>query len=312
MISYALLLGFFYAQMYFFLPRLFFKKRYGAFILCLTGSFLLCALLPITIIPAHFHHWKLSHGNFIPNPPPDNKQIFLFTRYLFQFLVVALFSYSLQLNTHLKQAEQARTDAELGYLKAQINPHFLFNTLNSIYSLAIQGSEATADAVVQLSSMMRYILTEASKDFVDLAKEVEYISNYIALQKTRLSDNVCFDFSVEGQTGQKRIAPLLLIPFIENAFKYGVNPDEDCAIDIRLRIAAQELTLDVYNKKVKLRAEHNESSKVGIDNTRKRLDNLYAGKHLLQITEDASSYHVQLKITLNDYSNSHRRRAISA
>jgi LytS/YehU family sensor histidine kinase len=297
--------------MFFFLPHLFFKKKYAAFILCITGSFLVCAFVPITLIPAHFQHWRLTHGALVPNPP-DNKMVFLLTRYLFQFLVVALFSYSIQLNTHLKQAEQARTEAEIGYLKAQINPHFLFNTLNSIYSLAIQGSEATADAVVQLSSMMRYILTEASRDFVPMSKEVEYISNYIALQKTRLSDNVYFDFSVEGQPEQKLIAPLLLIPFIENAFKYGVNPDEDCAIDIHLLITGQELILDVHNKKVKLRAEHGESSKVGIENTRKRLNNLYAGKHLLQISEDASSFHVQLKITFNDYSNSHRRRAFSA
>ena len=129
----------------------------------------------------------------------------------------------LKINSRLKLAEKEKVNAELSYLKAQINPHFLFNTLNSIYSLAIEKSDYTATAVVKLSSMMRYVITDASHKFVPLEKEINYISNYIELQKLRIDSSIKLMYTVTGDISDKKIAPLVLISFIENAFKYGVN-----------------------------------------------------------------------------------------
>ncbi|MFA6150823.1 MAG: histidine kinase [Chitinophagaceae bacterium] len=297
LISYTFLLLFFYAQMFVFLPKFYFAKRLIIFWICILISFLVCALLPIALLPTTYHMHPFKTGGAYP-PPPDNGLVFLLTRNLFQFLVVGFFSYSLQVNAQWKSAERARTDAELGYLKAQINPHFLFNTLNSIYSLAIQHSDKTADAVVQLSSMMRYVLSEASKDFVSLQKEIEYISDYISLQQTRLSDNVDFSYEISGEAGNQLIAPMLLIPFIENTYKYGVNPDENCEIKINFIITPRELQMHTFNKKVKFRSIHSESNKMGIENTRKRLLSLYPKQHKLLIHDEGNSFSIFLSIAL--------------
>ena len=140
--------------------------------------------------------------------------------------------------------------SELSFLKAQINPHFLFNTLNSIYALAIKKDDKTADAVVQLSELMRYIMTNANDDVIALDKEINYINNFVQLQKTRLGNTVNVDYAVEGNAFGKCITPLILISFIENAFKHGVNPNQNSEIVIRITIVEDYLTLFVSNNKV--------------------------------------------------------------
>ena len=259
---------------------------------------MICLITPVTIIPRNNPPAIYSTAANMPlvNAKPESHSKRLLTQYLFQFLVAGIFSYTLHINAQRKRAERARIDAELAYLKAQINPHFLFNTLNSIYALAIQKSDATADAVVQLSSMMRYVLSEASKDVVPLQKEIEYISDYIELQKTRLSENVTFSYNIIGNPGMQPIAPMLLIPFIENTFKYGVNPDEDCSIDINFSCTDKEVQMHTYNKKVKMRSAHTESNNMGIENAQKRLLSLYPTQHSLIIKEDESSFTVFLSI----------------
>jgi LytS/YehU family sensor histidine kinase len=235
-----------------------------------------------------------------PPPPMQGKPPFGFelSHALFLFLVGIFVSLSLRINDRLKQTEREKLNTELSFLKAQINPHFLFNILNTIYSLAIEQSNKTADAVVKLSSLMRYVIREADTKFVPLVKEFGYIENYIALQQLRLDDTAEIDFKIQGHPNGQQIAPLILISFIENAFKYGVNPQEKSLIQVHLSIVENHLHLRTFNKKVRVFHDEDTSSGIGIENTKTRLELLYPNKHLLILNETAQDFTVELTLYL--------------
>lgn len=212
--------------------------------------------------------------------------------------VSTLISISFLTASRLHQIENDQLQAELYQLKAQIQPHFLFNTLNSIYALAIRQDEQTADTIVKLSEFMRYIIRDAHRDKVALDKELSYITNYIDLQKARLRDAVQINYLLEGNAQQQVVAPLLLFSFIENAFKYGVSPDEDSPIDIHVRIEDTSLHLYVANKKVAINQFEN-STGVGLKNAGERLRLLYPGAHQLTIDNNATDFRVHLTLTLS-------------
>jgi hypothetical protein len=235
-------------------------------------------------------------------PPASHDPVFLSKprfEYLFQFMMVLVLSAMIRINNRLKQIEKEKVNAELAYLKAQINPHFLFNTLNSIYSSAIEeNADNTASAVVKLSGMMRYVISESQHLYVPLEKELDYISDYIELQKIRLGDTVHLDYSVSGDPARKQVAPLILISFIENAFKHGVNPEENSSIDIEIIIGGNMLQMSVLNNKVNTVNGNASGNNVGLENTTNRLKLLYPSKHELVIKEDEKEYSVLLKINL--------------
>lgn len=211
------------------------------------------------------------------------------------FLISVLASLFLTSSRRLQASERDRMEAELSLLKAQINPHFLFNTLNSIYALAIRKDERTADSVVQLSELMRYIMNNAHTNAIGLEKEIHYIDNYISLQRSRLGDTAKIEYVCTGTPYAKQITPLILISFIENAFKHGVNPDENSEIHISIDIVGSTLTLFVANRKV--HSVHHEGG-IGLVNTRERLEMLYSGRHTLDIREDDEHYSVTLTLEL--------------
>ncbi|AUD01138.1 sensor histidine kinase [Spirosoma pollinicola] len=212
--------------------------------------------------------------------------------------VSSLISISIQTASRLHQVETDQLQAELRQLKAQIQPHFLFNTLNSIYALAIRQDKRTADTIVKLSEFMRYIIRDAHRDKVALNKEINYIGNYIDLQKARLRDAVQVNYQLEGDERHVEIAPLLLFSFIENAFKYGVNPDEESRIEIQIRIEGDSLHLYVANKKVQI-SQFENSTGVGLQNTKERLRLLYPDTHTLTIDNNPTDFHVSLSLTLS-------------
>jgi hypothetical protein len=196
-----------------------------------------------------------------------------------------------------KEIANEKLQAELSFLKAQINPHFLFNTLNNIYALASAQSEQTAAAVMKLSSIMRYVLTEARNDFVPLEKEILFTSHYIELQKMRLTDKTSIDFTIDGDPLGREIAPLLLLPFVENAFKYGISTRECSPIHILLDIKEESLFFSISNHKhfnTALRMADNTG--IGIKNTRRRLDLLYPGIYELIINDKTNEFSVHLNI----------------
>ena len=235
-----------------------------------------------------------------PGPHHRNSPNFFrdLAQHLFIFLVVLFLALLLKIRNRLKQTEAEKLHAELAYLKAQVNPHFLFNTLNSIYSLALEKSDRTPDAIVKLSSLMRYVLLETSREKVPLEQELTYLSDYIQLQQTRFEGSSFVDFSISGQSEGKSIAPLLLIPFIENAFKHGVNPEEPSAILIRIDIMDDQLILLVTNKKLASPQPTPIPSGLGIQNTRLRLQLLYPARFILNIDDGTKDFSVSLTLKL--------------
>jgi len=175
---------------------------------------------------------------------------------------VLTISFLIKLNQRLDTIKEEKQIAEISYLKAQINPHFLFNTLNSLYALTLEKSKEAPNAVLKLSSIMRYVVTESNQDFVPLEKEINYIKDYIDLQKLRIDKDANLKISIEGESKGKIIAPLIVIPFIENAFKYGINPDENSFIDIKIKIDSDNFLLNVKNSIVNKNLSEEEKQKL--------------------------------------------------
>jgi two-component system LytT family sensor kinase len=194
-------------------------------------------------------------------------------------------------------AEANRTATELNYLRKQTNPHFLFNALNSIYSLAYKKSDLVPDAIVTLSEMMRYMLYETDNKTVFLEKEINYIKNYIELQKLRLNNVENIYINIHGDTRNKYIEPLLLISFIENAFKYGTDYKGVTYVTIKITITNSILDFWIENK-IEDHIKDAEHSGIGLTNIESRLNLLYPNTHQLTITETDNNYSVHLNLIL--------------
>jgi two-component system LytT family sensor kinase len=193
------------------------------------------------------------------------------------------------------RAEADKANAELSFLKAQINPHFLFNTLNNIYSMAVTRNEHTPGMIMKLSNIMRYVTDDVNEDFVSLQSEVDCITDYIDLQKLRLGKKVTLDFSVTGDLDNKKISPLVLMTFIENVFKYGTSNHEQSNLVIKLVV--EEGRIDFLTQNPLFPVDRKiERTGIGIDNTQKRLDHLYPGKHKLDITREEGVFIVRLSL----------------
>ncbi|SEA28767.1 Histidine kinase [Chitinophaga terrae (ex Kim and Jung 2007)] len=198
-----------------------------------------------------------------------------------------------------KQREELKVEklnAELKFLKSQINPHFLFNCLNTIYSLAHKQSTQTEHAILKLSTIMRYMIYESNEDKVLLSQELKYLQDYIDIQRLRLPKDINIDYRMSGFPGSLRIEPMLLVPFVENAFKHGISYTEDAFIDINIDIVDETLNLEVRNSHFKERVA--EKGGIGLQNVLKRLDMLYSNEHTIDIKEMESQFIVDLKIAL--------------
>jgi hypothetical protein len=193
------------------------------------------------------------------------------------------------------RAEADKAQAELSFLKAQINPHFLFNTLNNIYSLSVSNSVDAPAAILKLSNIMRYVTDEATRNFVPLQSEVNCATDYIDLQRLRLSDKVTIDFSVKGALEGKEIVPLLLMTFIENVFKYGISNHEPSPIVIQLMTDEKAIYFFCQNT-IFGTGRLVERTGIGLVNTKQRLEHLYPYRHLLSITRQDNLYTVQLTL----------------
>ena len=195
-----------------------------------------------------------------------------------------------------QQLKDEAIKTELSFLKSQINPHFLYNTLNYIYSLAIPVSDQLSSAVLRLSDLMRYNLTESTDGKVSLIKEVEYLQSYIELFRMRFDPNFFIEFKTEGINDQHKLASLLLIPFVENAFKHGVVNKAESPVHIELTVKDKKLYFSVYN--VINNHQKDKSSGIGLANIERRLTLIYPGRHHLNIVKTADTYHTKLTIDL--------------
>ncbi|HEX8531289.1 MAG TPA: histidine kinase [Cytophagales bacterium] len=201
------------------------------------------------------------------------------------------------------QTQLGQSTANLDFLRSQINPHFLFNALNTIYGTAIQeNAERTRDGIEKLADMMRFMLRENTQEQIPLAREVEYLGNYISFQKLRTDPNpaVRIQAEIAEPSGPVRIAPMLLIPFVENAFKHGISLREPSHISISLEMKENILYFDVHNSKHAKQGSDPERDKsgIGLNNVRQRLQQLYPVRHELTIRETAKEFFVHLTLRL--------------
>ena len=197
------------------------------------------------------------------------------------------------------QAQQEKTTAELQLLKAQVHPHFLFNTLNNIYSFSLDNSPKTPELILKLSSLLSYMLYDCKTDEVRLEKEIEIMKNYLDLEKERYGNKIEISWNVTGDTKDKFIAPLLLLPFLENAFKHGASEQiEKPWLGVDISVKNDTILYKIVNSK----NENVQESKngIGINNVKKRLELLYQGKYELKINDEGNFYVVSLMLILSD------------
>ncbi|PWS26524.1 hypothetical protein DHW03_17270 [Pedobacter yonginense] len=219
--------------------------------------------------------------------------------YGISYIIIPAAVYSVQQNFKAEISNRKLKDevvkSELAFLKSQINPHFLYNTLNYVYSLAIPVSDKLANAVLRLSDLMRYTLNESPDGKVTLIKEVEYLESYIELFKMRFEPKFYVEFTTDGIAEQK-VAALMLIPFVENAFKHGVVNDEKQPVRIKLKVVDNRLSFEVSNKISHAQKDH--SSGVGLVNIQRRLDLIYPDKHELLVSNNGNTYKTTLILNI--------------
>jgi len=297
----------FYVNLLVLMPNLFNKRKWGWYIffscLFLMGSFFIHdlaiqieQLVGMNIRPMGYHH----------GGPPEGFEFKPFS-FIYTFMLIwavsMVYVLIVQLQESKQHAEMVRANAlqsELSFLKAQINPHFLFNTLNNIYMLTLKKSEDAPLAVMKLSNLMRQLTDDTGVDFVPFTEEEKFIRGYIELQQMRLTDKTKVRYETSGNFETLRIAPRLLIPFIDNAFKYGVSNRNESEIAIRFQFSGSMLTFTIQNAIHPVASDSLEQSTgIGLENVNRRLDLLYKGNYSLKKTQTKDSYLIQLIIDLS-------------
>ncbi|GAB3891566.1 histidine kinase [Larkinella knui] len=309
-IYFCLLVGAFYFNTLVLVPRLLFRDQTGMYVfsLVITAATVLILLFNID---TWFNLPELMFRAFHPEGgvrKPRNiwgwSQSVLVTTFLMLGIGTSIASVQKwQEDARLRLSlEQARVSSELSFLKAQINPHFFFNTLNNIYALTLIDGEASREALHRLSRMMRYVLYETGNDTTMLSKEIDFVQDYIQLMQLRLTDKVTVTLEQPTPLRDVPVAPMLLLPFVENAFKHGVSAMMPSRISIIIHQEGSKLEMEVRNT---IFPEKNQSlevgSGIGLTNTRRRLDLLYPERYELSVIEDTpeNEYLVHLNLQLS-------------
>ena len=293
-----------YTIIYVIIPNYLFRKKYLRFVLYLFYTVIFTAHSIVLIIYA----CMIIILDFnVSNIPPMGKN-FAFV-FILVYLVVGLVSLVSVLNDNFKTASKNKElqnkilasqvhlkDQELLYLKKQIHPHFLFNTLNTIYGFALRQSKDTPDIILKLSNLLDYILYQVSKPKVSLKEEVLHIQEYIELEKIRFQDTLKVKFETSEIDESVTIAPMLLIPFVENAFKHGAIDDGFLRIDMAVSLANKRLTFVVKNTFASTDETAEKKEGIGLTNIRKRLDLLYPDNHDLTIRKTEKWFILELII----------------
>lgn len=274
--------------------------------LIMQRQFRLVVLLMVTLI---FITWAISQ---IPIPKDDFaisprdwgiRQHIRSLSVWFFFFVVTGFSLAIELMFELfrqilskQEIEAEKNKAELALYKAQINPHFLFNTLNALYGLVLTKSEKTESAFIQFSSILKYMYSQTTLDTIPICNEIEYIRQYVDLQSLRLNRHTHIDLHTETDDEQAQIPPMILITFVENAFKYGTSSEIDCTIFIKIAVKNGMLLFETENTIMKEKKE--KTPAIGIENCRKRLELLYPNRFSLETTQEGNQFKTHLTIQL--------------
>ena len=285
---------------YFIVPRLFIKGKkrtiaVTAILLSLAVTFLFSAYE----ITSPLYHIHQEQRQLYPYPiwgiRQNQQAIWL------HYILVVIFCFAVGMLKEVYRQKLARAEmeyernkAELALYKAQINPHFLFNTLNTLYGLLITQSDKTEITLERFINLTKYMYNNANREFIALAEEVDYIGQYIALQQLRLNELADIRFTHEVEREEMPIPPMMLITFVENAFKYGISSDDPCFIHIQLNQRAEKLCFEVVNSTFGREAGH--SARMGITNCRRRLELLYPEHHRLEIAQEHGLFRVRLEL----------------
>lgn len=289
LIASILSIGLFYINYNYLIPKhLFSQKRYFVYF----GKLLLYVFAMLIVF-----RLCLFIPGIVKNPLAFRGDGRLVLISIPRIIFISFLAYFIKVNKRAGELENEKAKAELKQLKAQIAPHFLFNTLNGLYALALTKSDKAGKGIADLAGIMRYIINDAEKERVSLAYEIENLVTYIELQKLRLTDKTSINFSKKGDFQQCQIAPLLLINFVENAFKYGVDTEQRSTISIDALAYENKLEFKVVND-VFAPSSSLSSNKKGIENVRNRLELIYPGKHSLEVTSQENKFLIKLIVEL--------------
>jgi two-component system, LytTR family, sensor histidine kinase AlgZ len=296
-----LMAGIAYLNYFYFLPRFLAHKHFGKYLLEFLGPFVFFVILHIWLKRNIYSDTSTLRYGFLYSERFIIQHI-LTTLFIVIFVGMLRFAEDwFELEARKKETENERLNAELRFLKAQINPHFLFNTLNNLYYLAFTNSPNTTTVIEKLSQMMRYMIYDSNHAKVPLGKEIEYMKNYISLEELRLNEQIPIRFEVEGNTDGLQIVPFIFVTFLENAFKHGVANNFDGAwVQVSLAVRGRECTYTVENSKVPRREdEAADKSGIGLQNVMRRLELSYPGRYTLDTQDHPDRYFVQLQLTLS-------------
>ncbi len=293
-----------YFTIYFLIPKYIFKRKFITFIAVLIGS-----IFVMVVIKYLLTYFLISY-NVWPEGPETHSLTFNYTVVMMLGeLYVITFVASIKLTMdwlretgRAARLEKEQLETELRFLRAQISPHFFFNTLNNIYSLSLEKSDKTPETIIKLSDLMRYVLYETRDKNQSLKKEIVFIKNYLDLEKIRYNENLQLSFEVSGDPKGKKIAPMLLVQFIENAFKHGANKSiGKVKIDINIRIEEKFLYFRISNTKPKYHEPlpKKQPGGIGLSNVEKRLKLRYGeDEYRMDIFNESEEYIVNLKLNL--------------
>lgn len=291
------------------MPRLLFRKKYLWY--CLS---LLAYISLLAIIISHYREWLLlrfpgaAYNNFSPvslsGQGPNPVAAIYFPSFIALFLLVFIFFIGslaqkfFEISKQKEVVQQKQAEMELNLLKSQINPHFLFNVLNSIYALSLKKSEQTPGIVLKLADIMRYMLYETKQDKVALHKEIQVLQDYLDIEKVRLGAAASVQLVVNGSPVNYQVAPALLIPFVENAVKHGTDSMlSEAYINLHITIKEGSLTFHCINN-YKANLNTKKKGGIGLENVQKRLNLLYPCKHQLSIDAANNIFEVRLQLNL--------------
>ena len=287
--------GTFYSVVYYLIPKYFNTHRYGPFFITFIATVLGMSIgLAITlhlIFKAHDNPYAYYYGPIFMMSLSSNATV------LAGLGAVKLVFDRMKNQRHMRTIEHQRLESELQYLKAQVNPHFLFNAINSVYFLIKKDPDKASETLIKLSDLLRFQLYDCSDEVIAIEKELEYLQNYIALEKLRKGDKIKVEYMPEGNLAGFQIAPFLLIPFLENAFKFVSNNGNGLnEIRFRLTRTDDQLTAVFYNTHDAL--PKGPVGGIGLKNVKRRLELLYPNRHTLDIEQTPNTYTVTLTLTL--------------
>jgi sensor histidine kinase YesM len=284
----------FYFNGLFLIPRLVYRKKYLLYAFALAAIF--CYLIAQT--------WILE--NVLNLTPYNIRRHLLWTFFIFLFILAASTAYQMirdRMNTErmAKDRENENLKTELAFLRSQVSPHFMFNVLNNMVALARKKSDLLEPSLIKLSSLLRYMLYETDEEKVLLEKEIEYLQSYIDLQIQRFGSKVKVNVCMKDYDRSYFIEPMLLIPFVENAFKHGTGMIQNAEITIELKARNNILQFLVSNNfDSSVREEKDKTSGIGLQNVKRRLNLLYKNRHTLSIDNNDNNYVVSLQLNMSN------------